>query len=93
MFLMNTPVLTAVAGPLTIVGASWKATMGNIGLSVFAILFLGASVKIFCAFALVQMLAIALTYKDPNFMEVLEVWLRCKSTPMFLLEKGHRYVG
>ncbi len=90
---MNTPVLTAVAGPLTIVGASWKATMGNIGLSVFAILFLGASVKIFCAFALVQMLAIALTYKDPNFMEVLEVRLRCKSTPMFLLEKGHRYVG
>lgn len=90
---MNTPVLTAVAGPLLIVGASWKATMGNIGLSVFAILFLGASVKIFCVFALIQMLAIALTYKDPNFVEVLEVRLRCQSTPMLIREEGHRYVA
>ncbi len=90
---LKTPILTALAQPLTLMGASWKATIANAGLAIVAILLLGTAWLIMAVFVIFQALAIYSTYKDYHFIEVIMAVLKCKKTPMLFPQKGHRYVG
>ena len=105
---LSTPVLTAIAEPLTMMGASWKATTANAGFAVLAVLFLGSVWSILASFVFFQILAIVFTYRDCHFMEVMMASFKCPKTPLLLpqvlvsqgqvpqrlvSQRGHRYVG
>ena len=95
---LSTPVLTAIAAPLTMMGASWKATTANAGFAVLAVLFLGSVWSILASFVVFQILAIVFTYRDCHFMEVMMASFKCPKTPLlfpqgFISQRGHRYVG
>ena len=86
------PILTAIAEPLTMMGASWKATLTNAGLAVISILFLGSVWSVLVGFVVFQTLAIYLTYRDCHFMDVMMAAFKCRRTPTFIPQQGHRYV-
>lgn len=88
---LSTPVLTAIAEPLTMMGASWKATATNAGLAVLAVLFLGSVWSILASFVVFQSLAIYYTYRDCHFVEVIMATFKCRQTPTLIHQKGHRY--
>lgn len=90
---LSVPVLTAISQPLSIVGASWKATAMNFGFAVVTLLFLGNVWSVFMGFVVFQLLAIYLTYQDYHFVEVMMAVLKYRKTPMLISQKGHRYVG
>lgn len=91
---MNTPVLTAIAAPFCLMGASFKATSINGGILMLSLLMLPHFALLSgCLFVCLQIGAIACTYWDCHFMDVFLARLKCKTTPMLLSQKGHRYVG
>ncbi|MBY0462605.1 MAG: hypothetical protein K2Q34_05445 [Alphaproteobacteria bacterium] len=91
---MNTPVLTAIAAPYCLMGASWKATATNVCIFTIALLMLPDFVVLSSLiFANLQFGAIVLTYWDCHFMEVFLAKFKCKPTSMLMPLKGHLYVG
>ena len=91
---MNTPVLTAIASPFALMGASWKATATNVSFLMLALLMLpDFALLSSLVFVGLQLGAIACTYRDCHFMDVFLASLKCKPTPMILKETAHRYVG
>jgi len=91
---MNTPVLTSIAKPFAVMGASWKATATNVCFLTLALLMLpDFALLSFIIFVGLQLGAIVCTYWDCHFMEVFIAILKCKPTSMLMPLKGHRYVG
>jgi len=91
---MNTSVLTAIAAPYCLMGASWKATATNVCIFTIALLMLPDFVVLSSLiFVNLQLGAIVLTYWDCHFMEVVLAKFKCKPTSMLVPLKGHRYVG
>lgn len=91
---MNTPVLTAIAAPFCLMGASLKATAVNVCIvTLFLLMLPHFALLSGCLFVCLQIGAIACTYWDCHFMDVFLARLKCKPTPMFVSQKGHRYVG
>ena len=94
---LSTPVLKAIADPLIIMGASWKATATNACLAVLAVLFLGSVWSILASFVVFQSLAIYYTYRDCHFVEVIMAVFKCRQTSTLIHQPGHqvghRYVS
>lgn len=84
--------LRAVAAPPKLLYASASLVKGEGGFSLLVWLLSGEPMLGMTLFAILHVISIGLTRRDPFFVEVLQARLRCKRTKNIRPAKGNRYV-